>query len=103
MVENQYYLDLGIDLQSLAKKLNIADYQLSNLLNNSFHMTFPEFISYYRIEHAKTIIVKDINKKQTIIEILYESGFSSKSAFNRNFKKFMGVTPSEFRKNVTLK
>ena len=34
----------------------------------------------------------------TILEILYDVGFNSKSAFNNAFKKNTGMTPSEFKR-----
>ncbi len=34
----------------------------------------------------------------TILEVLYEVGFNSKSSFNTLFKKYTGLTPSDFKK-----
>lgn len=41
--------------------------------------------------------------KLTILEVLYEVGFNSKSSFNTAFKKHTGVTPTQFKKNASLK
>lgn len=38
------------------------------------------------------------NRKLTILEILYEVGFNSKSVFNTAFKKYTGMTPTDYRK-----
>ena len=42
------------------------------------------------------------NKKITIIEAMYQSGFNSKSSFNKEFKKLTGQTPSEFKKSKSV-
>jgi len=36
--------------------------------------------------------------KKTVLEILYETGFNSKSVFNTAFKKHTGMTPTQFKK-----
>jgi len=38
------------------------------------------------------------DRKKTILEILYETGFNSKSVFNTFFKKYTKMTPTEFRR-----
>lgn len=97
MVEQKYYLDANITLEGLAKKLKIPEYQLSILLNKNFHKNFFDFINHYRMEHAKELMVSELGEGHSILKILYDSGFNSKSAFNRRFKKYTGITPSEYR------
>jgi AraC-like DNA-binding protein len=44
-------------------------------------------------------ILKTPSKKEfTVLEVLYEVGFNSKSSFNTAFKKHTGLTPTQFRK-----
>ena len=60
---------------------------------------FYDFINNYRINFAKNLLNNPADDKMTVLEILYEAGFNSKSAFNVAFKKETGVTPSQFRRS----
>lgn len=61
---------------------------------------FFDFINEYRIEKAKKILKDPTQKELTILEILYQVGFNSKSSFSTSFKKYTGKTPTEFRKSA---
>ena len=56
------------------------------------------FINEYRIKKAMSRLINPIDDKETILEIMYEVGFNSKSSFNTLFKKQTGLTPSEYKK-----
>jgi len=92
------YLIPSLTIDDLSQKLSISSWQLSQVINNSFHQNFFNFINKYRIEEAKRLMVVPSNRKKTILEILYEVGFNSKSTFNDVFKKYTGMTPSEFKR-----
>ena len=59
----------------------------------------PHWVGQYRIGEAKRLLSGIDSKKKTVLEIIYESGFYSKSVFNTAFKKFTGQTPSEYKKS----
>ena len=65
--------------------------------NEKLNKNFFDLINGYRVEEAKEKL-SDFKEEQTILGIGFEVGFNSKSAFNRVFKKFTQMTPSEFRK-----
>jgi ligand-binding sensor domain-containing protein/AraC-like DNA-binding protein len=91
------YRDESLSLQSLAEKLSITTYHLSQVINEKLNKNFFDLINGYRVEEAKEKLT-DLKQEQTILGIGFEVGFNSKSAFNRVFKKFTHMTPSEFRK-----
>ena len=93
------YLDSGINLPTLARTLAISPRLLSRVINESFHKNFCDFINTYRIEESIQRISNGHNGRKNILEIAYEVGFNSKSAFNAAFKKYTGRTPREFKKN----
>ena len=98
MQEKHLYLEHHINLASLSEEMNITPHQLSYIINNGFNQNFFQFISAYRIDKAKTLLLDKSSDKLTILGIAYESGFSSKTAFNTTFKKLTNQTPSEFKK-----
>ena len=61
-------------------------------------MNFFEFINRYRVEEAKRLLASVDFKDETILELIYKSGFNSPSAFHRFFKRIVGLTPTEYRK-----
>jgi AraC-like DNA-binding protein len=98
VMENEKpYLTHSLTLNQLAEQVGVAPRSLSNLINRHFQKSFFEFINYYRVEEAKRLL-RSANDA-SILDTMLDSGFSSKAAFNRFFKKYVGKTPSEYRKS----
>lgn len=97
VLENEPYLEPSLTIQELAKQVNIPVRDLSVLINHHMNQHFFDFINGYRIQKAMQILKNPSKNKLTILEILYEVGFNSKSSFNTAFKKHTYQTPTEFR------
>ena len=85
--------------------LNIKQYLMKGgicILKNSANKTF-DFVNEFRIKEAMNILKDTSKSKLTILEILYEVGFNSKSSFNTAFKKHTGKTPTQHRKSAKAK
>jgi AraC-like DNA-binding protein len=94
------YLDADISLPELANKLEIPSHHLSRVINEQLGTNFFDFINQYRIEEVKARINNPEFDKLSLLGIAFDSGFNTKSAFNRVFKKMTGLTPSEYRRQV---
>lgn len=97
MLEDRVYLTPDLTLEQLATSANLPPRTTSTIINRHFNMSFFDFVNYHRVEAAKALLIAEPDK--SVLEISELAGFNSKSAFNRFFKKFAGVTPTEFRKN----
>jgi len=91
------HLDFELTLQKLAAQMEMPEKELSVLINQKIGKHFFDFINAYRIEDAKRLL-KD-QTQLTVLEILYQVGFSSKSSFYTAFKKETGLTPLDYRKS----
>jgi len=100
MNKDKPYLNPGLSLTKLSRKLSIQPRHLSQIINSSLNQNFFDFINVYRIEEAKKYLSDPSMGEETILEIAYMVGFNSKSAFNNAFKKITGNTPSEFKKSI---
>lgn len=98
MVEDRVYLTADLTLEQLAASAHLPIRTTSNIINRHFQMSFFDFVNYHRVEAAKTLLIAQPDK--SVLEISELAGFNSKSAFNRFFKKFAGVTPTEFRRGA---
>ncbi|MEW6999309.1 helix-turn-helix domain-containing protein [Colwelliaceae bacterium BS250] len=99
MLRNKPYLDPCLSIDSLAKKIEVSSNELSLLINRKIGQHFFDFVNTHRVNFAAEMLSDKNNQKKTVMEILYEAGFNSKSSFNTAFKKHKNVTPSQFRKN----
>ncbi|OQX88263.1 hypothetical protein B6D60_02390 [candidate division KSB1 bacterium 4484_87] len=97
MKTDKPFLNHSLTIKELAERLNIPAYQLSQLINEHFGKNFFEFINSHRIEEAKQRLSDPKLSHYSILAIAYDAGFNSKSVFNTAFKKYTGMTPSEFR------
>jgi len=100
MKDEEPFLDASLTLHTLAHKTNISSRELSILINHHLNKHFFDFVNEYRIEKAMEILKDPTKKGITVLEILYEIGFNSKSSFNTAFKKHTGLTPTQYRKNA---
>ncbi len=91
------HLNPELTLGILAEKLEVNTHQLSQVINEMQHKNFNQLINEYRVEEVKKNI---LDPKRSLLGIAYDSGFKSKSAFNRIFKAIEGQTPSQFKKSL---
>lgn len=96
MEETRPHLNANLSVEQLAKQLAVPPRELSRAINQGFSQNFFEFVSAYRIKEAKHRL-GDAGNTETILNVMYDSGFNSKSVFNSAFKKATGLTPSQYR------
>lgn len=82
--------------ENIAKELGLSLHQLSEIVNVEFGNNFPSLINQYRIEEAKKLLLD--HPEKTTSEIGGRAGFSSKSTFYMEFKKFTGTNPNAYRR-----
>ncbi|MBO0322904.1 AraC family transcriptional regulator [Muricauda sp. CAU 1633] len=97
MTKERPFTNFDLTLAQLAKMLNMPERYLSQVINEYFHQNFYDFINSKRIEEAQRELR---DKSKRISEIMYDVGFVSRSSFNTSFKKYVGMTPSEFRRKI---
>jgi AraC-like DNA-binding protein len=95
-------MDSSLSVYDLAKQINVPSRDLSIAINHHLNKHFFDFVNEYRIKKAMEIFKNTNDEKLTVLEVLYEVGFNSKSSFNTAFKKFTGTTPSEFKKKGSM-
>jgi len=97
MEKDKLYQEHELTIQTLSDKLGIPSYQVSQAINDGLKKNFYDLINGYRVEEAKRLLVDPKNQNFTILSVGFEAGFNSKTTFNTVFKKFTGITPTEFR------
>jgi AraC-like DNA-binding protein len=94
--KNKPYLLPEISLESLAQETGLHVKTLSQLINEAYNTNFNSYINGLRMKECIKQLSDPSNQK-TILEILYEAGFNSKSSFYAKFKEYTDHTPLEFR------
>jgi AraC-like DNA-binding protein len=97
METHKPFLNPDITLESLAGEISVNPRLLSQIINENFKKNFKSYILEYRIKESMKILADSKHAKLTILEILYQVGFNSKSAFNNQFKLYTNLTPVEYR------
>ena len=98
MEKYQLYLKPNLTIEEFAKQVGIHYREVSSIINKEFNTNFFEFVNEYRVKKAKSLLQDPANAERTILEILLESGFNSKSSFHRFFKRYTGMSAADFRK-----
>lgn len=102
MEQEKLYKDPELNLNHVAQLLNVHPNILSQTINTIEEKNFYDYINRQRIEEFKRIACLPENQKFTILSLAFESGFNSKTSFNRNFKKYMNCSPREFLRSQSI-
>lgn len=94
------YLDPELTLPKLAKELDMQTHHLSQVINEVYKDNFFGFINQYRVEEVKSKMQDEKFENYSLLAIAFDSGFNSKSAFNRVFKKIVQMTPSQYKRSL---
>lgn len=100
MKVNEPFMDSSLSVYDLANQIDVPSRELSIAINHNLNRHFYDYVNEYRIKKAMQLFQQTSDEKLTVLEVLYEVGFNSKSSFNTAFKKFTGQTPSEYRKSA---
>lgn len=90
---HENYMD-ELKLEELAKLAKLSSTQLDRRMRKVFKVTTSQFIRKTRIEAAALMLT---NTNKTIIDIAFDCGYGDQSAFTRQFKSTVGMTPGVYR------
>lgn len=85
--------------KSIAMAMGYHPRYLSTLIKKGFGTSFSRLLNDYRIKAACSLLREG---KQNVTEIWTSTGFESQSAFHRNFKEIMGMTPLQYRQGYRI-
>lgn len=88
-------LEKSLTLEELAEVASFSKYHFNRIFRAMVGETPFQFILRLRLEKAASLI--PIHNNESISEIAFKCGFSEISIFSRNFKKYFGVPPSQYR------
>ena len=93
--DEKLFLYPNLKVSDLAKQLNSNRNYIYHAINVEMGMSFSDYINGLRVDYASRLLEE--RPELSINDVMTKSGFTSSSAFYRNFKKFKGITPTEKR------
>ncbi len=87
--------NLSIDIRQIAAQLHISRRWLERLFRIYLNCSPHEFLGKLRVDRAETLLMQVPRKM--LQDIARESGFHDVRSLNRNFQKYRGMSPREFR------
>ena len=99
LVKVQDYIQVNdtenIAIADLANLTGYSSVHFTRMFKNATGQTPREYLMHHRINKAKHLLV---NKELSIIEVAYQSGFSSHAHFSTQFRRLVGTPPQAYRK-----
>lgn len=97
-VRNEKYLNSDKSIEEVAHELGTDISFLRWYFNTQMDKDFRTYRVELRIEYAKRLLVE--NPELSINSISYRAGFNTKANFYTYFKKYVGVSPAEYLKDL---
>jgi two-component system response regulator YesN len=94
IIQARYYDNLS--LEAVAKETFVSSTYLSGLFKQEIGMNFLDYLHHYRVEQSKSLLLDPDVK---IYSIAKEVGYRSERHFSETFKKWVGLSPSQYQKH----
>jgi AraC-like DNA-binding protein len=98
----EWWREPGLTLAELARRLGTNTNHLSRALNEGLGQNFSAVVNGMRAEEVARVLGGPEGDRD-LLELAFDSGFSSKASFNRAFRAVHGCSPSEFRARGRLR
>ncbi len=92
------HIQEGITVRVVARRIGVPARLLSEAINRTYGESYSRFMNRRRVEVAQQLLRDHANLP--MIDVMFDSGFRTKSSFNKEFRAVTGETPSGFRKQV---
>ena len=94
---SRHFSDSGLSLNTVAEAIDVNPSYLSKLFKSNLNINFTDYLNHYRIECSLKLLSET---NRTLQDISVDSGFNSVQNYIRVFKKFMNMTPGQYRKEI---
>ncbi|MBO6797636.1 helix-turn-helix transcriptional regulator [Maricaulis sp.] len=95
LVGEELWREPRLSLAEIASKLRISQRDASRAINLHGGQSFSRYVNRFRVAEVDRLMADPDNDRRTVIELAYEAGFNSKSAFNRIYREETGQTPTQ--------
>lgn len=95
MDKKKLYLKPSLSIVDVAMEVGTNRTYISDSINTVLNQSFNDFINSMRVEEAKRLLNTGKYGAGNLADLALECGFSSESAFYRNFRKFCGTSPAK--------
>ncbi len=85
-----------VDLEEVAEVIHMAPASVCRFFKSATGLTVFEYLNKIKIDYSCKLL---LNTDLSVVDISYDCGFNNLSHFNKQFRKFLGQTPSQFRKH----
>lgn len=91
------HFDQEIRIAEIADKMYVSQHYLSRSFTKQFEKSITEYLVEKRLEKVRRDLLET---EKSVTDIAFSAGFNNINSFNRLFKKYQGLTPSDYRKEV---
>ncbi|WP_313373660.1 AraC family transcriptional regulator [Chishuiella sp.] len=96
MIEKEFFTNPKFTISQLSIEVGANNNYISQSIRYHGYLNFNHYVNKYRINHVKKLISENDMNKIKLFYIYNKAGFNNQSTFNKVFKDFEGITPSEY-------
>ena len=99
ILAERLYLDPQFGRQAIIEKFQLSKERIGAVFSQSSeHTSLTDFINNCRLDYARQLLA---NPQLSIDDVAQQSGFGTRQTFSRNFVRHFGLTPTEYRSQLS--